>query len=161
MLYIGIDPGQTGAIACLLAHGDLLAVVDLPIVDKRVSPALLAGELARLTIDIDAEGVIAIEEVHSMPRQGVSSTFKFGQAHGIALGVAATLATLQPSWRLARPTPQAWKKHHHLIGKEKEDARALAIDLWPSSAATTFHLKTKTGRADAALIALWAKETSA
>jgi crossover junction endodeoxyribonuclease RuvC len=49
-------------------------------------------------------------------------------------------------------TPQAWKKHVGLLNKDKDAARSLAIDLWPSWGALD---KKGEGQAlaDAALIA--------
>ena len=157
MMYVGIDPGKTGAIALLSDTGDLLEVVDMPLVDRKISAPVVGGVLARLTTDRSDVGVIAVEEVNAMPGQGVTSMFTFGQAHGIVLGAAATVAMMSRGWRLTRPTPQAWKKHHGLIGKEKDASRALAHNLWPHLATSTFRNKTN-GRADAALIALYAKE---
>ena len=49
--------------------------------------------------------LVAIEKVHSMPRQGLASTFKFGKGYGQILGV---LSTLEIPYVLV--TPQQWKK---------------------------------------------------
>ncbi len=49
--------------------------------------------------------VVFIEKVHAMPKQGVSSTFKFGMGYGLVIGVCEALGI---PYRLV--TPQAWKK---------------------------------------------------
>lgn len=56
-----------------------------------------------------------------MPKQGLSSPFKFGRAFG------AILATVQLNGlRLEVVTPVTWKKHHRL-GRGKEAARAMTL----------------------------------
>ena len=142
---LGIDPGMSGALAWLDGMGNLLDAIDMPIMDKRLNVVDLGHALAR----IDDNTIAVVEQVHSMPGQGVSSTFKFGTAYGAVLGGLGALQI-----RTEHVTPQTWKKHHGLIGKDKDAARAKAIDRWPSKA-RLFARKKDCGRADAALIALW------
>lgn len=59
-----------------------------------------------------------------------------------------------------RVTPGEWKRHHRLIGKDKDAARALALDRWPGRG-DLFTRKKDHGRADAALIAAWHLERRA
>ena len=47
----------------------------------------------------------AVELVHAMPGQGVTSMFTFGQVCGVILGVLAALGHVP-----VRPTPQRWQK---------------------------------------------------
>jgi Holliday junction resolvasome RuvABC endonuclease subunit len=138
---IGIDPGLTGAIAAT-AGETLLWVEDMPVADGRIAIPLL-----RQIFESDPPELIAVERVHSMPKQGVSSTFKFGQAYGTALGVAS-------HWRTVHITPQQWKSTFRLTGKDKDAARALAIELWPGHADLFARKARGQARADAALIAL-------
>jgi hypothetical protein len=160
MRYIGIDPGKAGAIAALDDTGDIVSAEDMPVVDGKVSEVVVAAVLRRLTTDTSLPGIIAIEVVHSMPGEGSTSSFSFGAAAGIVRGAAATIASGAPErWRLARPQPAEWKRHHHLVGKDKDASRLLALDLWPHHA-DLFKNKKDHGRAEAALIALWAKETA-
>jgi crossover junction endodeoxyribonuclease RuvC len=49
--------------------------------------------------------LICIESVHSMPQQGVTSQFSFGNNTGRAEGALQTLG--RP---IVKPSPQAWKK---------------------------------------------------
>ena len=81
-----------------------------------------------------------------MPGNGSVSMFKFGRSLGVIEGVVGGLG-----WPLEWITPQTWKKHHGLIGKDKDAARLLAIETWPEHA-QTFKRKRDVGRADAALI---------
>lgn len=146
---IGIDPGATsGAIACFV-DDQLLDVVDMPCAGGIIAPTLLAAELREFALaGFDDRPTIVVEKVHAMPKQGVSSTFKFGRSLGVIEGVVGAFG-----WPLTWVTPQAWKKHHGLIGKDKDAARMLALETWPEHA-DTFRRKKDVGRADAALIAV-------
>ena len=64
-----------------------------------------------------------------MPGQGVSSMFRFGESVGVVLGV---LGALQMPVRWV--TPQRWKKAAGIVGKDKDAARSLAIQLHPEIA---------------------------
>ena len=82
MNILGVDPGASGALA-VIRDGGMYDVVDMPVglvtvgnsTRRRIVPELLAQELWEL-LPLDAAYV---EEVASMPRQGVSSVFTFGQ----------------------------------------------------------------------------------
>jgi len=99
---IGIDPGAAGAVAILEPSGKLVQVFDTPAVEvnvggrakRRVCAEMLAAELR-----LYAPGAQAVvEQVGAMPGQGVSSTFAFGQAFGLALGVlAGATVTVTPA----------------------------------------------------------------
>jgi hypothetical protein len=139
---IGIDPGMSGAIA-YVDRGRLLEVVDIPVVGGAISTALLTQMVRMCPVEWGA-----VERVHSMPKQGVATTFKFGVATGMAL--AAVGGLLVP---MEEPTPAVWKKSFNLDA-DKEKARALALKLFPYKA-ELFKNKKDHGRAEAALIALW------
>lgn len=144
---MGIDPGASGAISFYFpARPDLIAVNDMPLVAGEIDAAELARSIAQFLPTL-----AIIEQVGAMPKQGVSSTFKFGMSYGIARGVVAALGV---STHLV--TPGRWKKHFRL-DSDKEKARALAIRLWPKSG--HFSRKKDHGRAEAALLARFAAET--
>lgn len=150
MRILGIDPGASGAVA-LVEGSRLLWVRDMPVTEvrsggrakKRVSPGLLAQ-----IVRADAGGVdhAFIEEVAAMPRQGVSSTFVFGTAYGIALGVLGALTI--PYTTI---TPPTWRRAAQTRG-DKDASRGRAAQLFPA-AASLFARKKDDGRAEAALIA--------
>ena len=75
MSYVmGIDPGKGGGIAVLdMGSHDVIDVVPMPSTLTDISDFVCKYR--------DAECVY-IEVVHSMPRQGVASTFTFGQYYG-------------------------------------------------------------------------------
>lgn len=141
MRIVGIDPGMSGALA-LLVDGQLEGVTDMPTLDGEVSGALLAAHL-----QLAAPDLVVIETVHSMPQQGVASSFKFGKNYGIVLG--AVTALQHP---LVKMTPVEWKRINGLFHKPKEASRRLAIELWPHLS-HKFERAKDDGRAEAALIA--------
>jgi len=91
-----------------------------------------------------------IEKVHSMPRQGVASSFQFGRMFG-----AAELLPVLFCYDNFSVTPQQWKKHFGLSADKRE-----AVELATSFYGDQFwSLKKHEGMAEAALIATWALET--
>jgi len=140
---MGIDPGASGAIAFYFPEFPTkVSVVDFSLVDGEIN----CSALADLIKGHDPQ-LVVIEQVHSMPKQGVASTFKFGVAYGMARGVVASLMVPQ-----VYVTPGKWKKFYGLTA-EKEKSRELAIQTWPASDA--FRRKKDHGRAEAALLALY------
>lgn len=150
MVIIGVDPGQTGAIASY--DGTIITgLIDMPTMTRlhgsgrQVDPYTLATEILDLCAGRNATAVI--EAVSAMPGQGVSSMFRFGESVGVVLGV---LGALQMPVRWV--TPQRWKKAAGIAGRDKDAARSLAIQLHPE-VAELLKRKKDVGRADAALIA--------
>ena len=106
ILVLGIDPGQSGGLAFLSVR------------DNSFSVAYPMPETMRDTADVIADYrdkiVIAIlEHVHSMPKQGVSSTFKFGKSAGFLEGL---LVGMKIPYDLV--SPQKWTKRLSLVGGE-------------------------------------------
>ncbi len=144
---MGIDPGLSGAIAFLFTRDPhRVAVEDMPVVDGNVSAPILAQ-----TIKKYAPSYAVIEHVNAMPKQGVSSTFNFGKAFGQVIGVGGAL-----NIPLHFVTASKWKRRFALSA-DKEEARALALRLFPACA-TSFARKKDHGRAEAALIAKYGAE---
>ena len=137
-----VDPGLNGAWAALEQDGTFVDASELERFQNRINAIVLAKLLLKLG---PAQAVI--ERVHSMPKQGVASSFTFGQAYGTAIGVVSGYGL-----PLAFVTPQRWKSHFRLVGKDKSASIERALDLYPEAES---HLKLKKhhGRADAILIA--------
>lgn len=143
---LGIDPGASGAIAFFFpSRPELIAAEDVPLAAGDID----AGTLAR-RINQMRPTMAVIERVGPMPQQGVSSTFKFGTAYGTVRGVVLALGI--PTHLV---TPSRWKRHFRL-NADKEQARALALQLWPAS--RHFERKRDHGRAEAALLARYGAE---
>ncbi len=161
-VYIGIDPGFSGAIAVI--RGNVAQVYDTPTV--RVSaPPKKGKKRTRLELDTDGlagiftaipvtpEGhVLYIEHASVMPHQGVVSSGRYMQSFGYMLGLAQGLG-FNPI--LVRP--QTWKK---ALGLDSDKAKSieLAKQLYPDA-----NLKRKRhddhNRAEALLITHYAKIT--
>ena len=153
MIIIGIDPGQTGAVAimqqAIIGTDTAYSLHDTPTIQAKRTEYNIPA-MAALMPCVSTEGKVHafIEAVHSMPKQGVASSFQLGKGYGIWLGILGALAI---PYTLV--TPQAWKKEM-MAGraKEKDASRAVAIELFPSLAGD-LSLKKHHGRADALLIA--------
>lgn len=147
---VGVDPGARGALAIMSVDGQLLRLIDMPVVEvkvgkamkTRVSPELLAHELRAYM----GEAHAWVEQVTAMPGQGVSSMFAFGESFGIVKGVMAGL-----SIKISTVTPGRWKKAME-INASKDGSRAKALAMWPHFAEALKRVKDD-GRAEAALIA--------
>jgi crossover junction endodeoxyribonuclease RuvC len=146
VIALGIDPGSVSAAWGLLGPGVCLTD-DVPIVGKMINAAGLADMVAGSGAD-----VVIVEKVGSFPKQGVSSSFNFGKGVGIITGCIAALG-----FKMVEVSPGTWKRHFHL-GPEKEDARALALKMFPG-VAKNLSRKKDVGRAEALLMAAWYLET--
>jgi crossover junction endodeoxyribonuclease RuvC len=152
-LILGIDVGISGAVA-VLDGGKLVDVFDMPTVTKIVSKKKRTRIDARALyelVHVFKPDHTFIEVVAARPNQGVSSMFAFGQASGIAEGVAACVTPEVTGVR-----PQTWKRHFKLTS-EKGKSRELAMWQWPDLKDRFKRVKDD-GRAEAALIGLWGYE---
>jgi hypothetical protein len=147
MRVLGVDPGVSGAYALLGPNGAAPIIDDLPIVDRQIN----AGEWRRIIEAITPDAAV-VELVHSMPKQGVASTFRFGMACGLIRGVL-----LGAGVPIINVAPTVWKKHFRLVGSDGELSRALATRRFP--ALPGLARKKDHNRAEALLIALWKLET--
>ena len=145
-LIAAIDPGLSGAIAII--EGDTAKTYDMPTYREKkknwIDVPLLIEILKQLPKGTD----IVIEAVHSMPRQGIASTFKFGRGFGILIGVCACLEL-----NTIFVYPQTWKKYFKL-SQNKEDSIALANKIFGKKIP-----KSKDGRAEALLLAYYYLKT--
>jgi crossover junction endodeoxyribonuclease RuvC len=141
---LGIDPGRHGAIAVLAPDGTLVDVIDMP----DATGAALGAHIRQILddwqpLEIDAAWV---EQVHAMPKQGVSSTFTFGKNYGAILGALGALGI-----PVHHVTPAHWKRTQR-VNSDKASSRQRACELWPGQS-SWFALVKHTDRAEAALIA--------
>lgn len=148
MAILSIDPGLNNGIAVLDSERHLLLATEIPVIgegaNRRLNMASFADILAQFQIDH-----AVIEDVSAMPKQGVSSMFRFGRAAG---SVEGALAALKVPTTFVRPA--IWKRDIGSKAKQAEDVRALAIQSWPDMA-HRFSRKLDHNRAEAALIGLW------
>jgi len=159
-MKIGIDPGISGALALLKDDNSLIEVVDMPIMSLRKGKNQVnAAELGKVLtkwrdwrfFDVAGKKLVSavsyLEDVHSMPGQGVSACFSFGASFGAIQGVLGALEI-----PVVLVTPQSWKKKAGLIGKDKDMCRTLMQRRFPQAPLSR---KKDIGRADAIAIALY------
>jgi len=148
MIIVGIDPGASGALA-LTVDGELTDVIDAPAIDKRINVPVVTEWFRDWQHSVGRIDRVIVENVHAMPRQGVTSSFNFGRALGAIEAVPQSLGLVT-----SYANPSVWKKSMGLAGKDKTASRQLATDLYPSWAAMFKRVKDD-GRAEAALLAKW------
>lgn len=142
MMYIGIDPGFSGAWGMIDHNGKYQSCGDMLHDELFILSHLVYAEIRQACERQDV--AVIIEAVHAMPKQGVSSTFKFGMAYGAALSVAQRINT-----NFHTVSPRVWKKALKL-DSDKNLSLSMARDLWP---AAPLARKKDNGRAEALLLA--------
>ena len=152
MIIAACDPGVSGAIA-ILDDGQLIAVYDMPVRAvpyKKKTRNVVDGKALYEIFNTHTPSLIVIESVTALAGNGVTSMFNFGYSAGVIYGCASAF------WKeteIQFIRPQAWKKQLDLIGKPKDAARILCLEMFASKD-EFFKLKKYGGRADAALIAM-------
>lgn len=135
--YIGIDPGLSGAVAVISSKEQ--RVYNTPTIEvktgkKRKNVYDVMGMVNIFKTIIDTSWVkatditinVALEKIHAMPGQGVTSMFSMGEGFGIWKGIVS--AFYLPMHLIP---PQTWKKAIVGTGKDKEASRLKAIELFP------------------------------
>ncbi len=161
MKFIGIDSGLDGAVA-ILPDGILIDTPTLTVEGKGRSKKreynyrVMAESLReyRTIHTFENTAWCALEKVHAMPGQGVTSMFKMGVGLGAWRGILAANGIPHEE-----PTPQRWQKVMlDGMGKGKDASRLRAIELFPHLA-DQLSRKKDHGRADALLLAEYARRT--
>jgi len=133
VLIIGIDPGASGAI---VAHDGESSLEFVKLSETEYDISLFLKVL-----DLDC-AFAYIERVHSMPGQGVASSFKFGQSYGFLRGLLIGLSV-----PFEEVSPQKWQKSMGCLSKgDKNVTKSKAQQLFPN-------VKVTHAIADALLIA--------
>lgn len=145
--FIGIDPGVSGAWAVIDEDAQIVLVKNY--LDSSFKD--FQEEVFLILSDYEIS-LVAIEKVHAMPGQGVTSMFTFGQNFG---GWLATLEVLGLRHVLVRPTK--WQKD--ILGDvPKGESKARALDFAKSMFPEQKFLKSHHGKVDAVLLAFWARK---
>ena len=146
-LFIGIDPGKKGGIACIDTESNIRYTV--PYSDKGLIDMCRHESYSGNTEHI----MCCLEKVGAMPGQGVVSMFNFGQSVGYIKGVLE-------SYRIPYQeiTPQKWKREFGLTSDKAVSAEVCGklfpdIDLL----ATPRCKKPHDGMAEALLMAEYAR----
>ncbi len=134
--YLGIDPGASGGLAIITTRSGMVWSGRVEVVS--IAMPKTERDVWDWVRSVNAEFAI-IELVHSMPKQGVSSTFKFGASYG-----RLRMALIAAEIPFKEVTPQAWQKALGVTKRGKDEAksafkqrlRALAQQLFPSEKIT-------------------------
>lgn len=158
-IYIGIDPGKSGAIAVILP--DDIIINDMPLFAKREvnSKAIHMFFVYLLTLTLKQPIVCCLEQAQSMPGQGVKGVFNYGKDYGRIL---SCLEINDISYQEIHSL--TWKKVFGLVSskknkKIKKDSVAKAIKLFPDQRDKfmTPRGRLLDGRAEALLMAEYAR----
>ena len=107
--YVGIDPGKGGGIAIIIGRDVECFVMPVSTLD-----------LWKCIDRLECVRHAYIEQVHSMPRDGVRSAFTFGEGYG-RLQMALTAAGIPYSLI----SPQGWMKELGIPPRAKEEPKNL------------------------------------
>lgn len=147
MIYIGIDPGQQGAIGII--YPSRTNVHDMP----KFIASQLFELLRQLDISYPSEPLFCmLEQAQPMPKQGVKGVFTYGIGYG---KIKAVLEILEIPFQEIHPAK--WKKEFSLFKKGKEGAIKTAQQLFPSISFQTERGRWLDGRAEALLLAEYAR----
>ena len=153
-MKIGIDPGLSGAIA--FVSDTEIKVYDMPTIPipwSRKGKRMVDTKFLHLLIEkkghILNESIetITMEIVHSMPKQGVSSTWTFAGSFFSALAVINMF-----DHEIKMVHPAVWKKQFGLINMDKDASRLAVLKMYPDLISRLARKKDG-GRAEAILIA--------
>lgn len=160
-LYLGIDPGATGAVAAI--HNGRVTVFDMPLSSQPIGGTVIDDDdviaLARMLAMLGPRRTM-LELTWGVRGQGGSSQYKFGDS-ACAIRIALKAAGL------AVETVSAMKWTTALrVGSDKSRHVAEAIKLFPADAHLftprrgVVTLEQGKGRADATLIAEFCRRTA-
>jgi hypothetical protein len=175
-VYVGIDPGTSGAIAFLC--GNHHCVIDMPTYElKRVRqvkvktkkgeppPEKKTKTVRGVTVKFLLPQICAVFKALRSVRGRVKVCLEIAQpmvakkmgaanirtAHQTGIGYGMwPLFLCAKGYHVEEVDPQDWKRDFQLINKDKEDARAKAMQMWPKAPLTR---KKDHGRAEALLLA--------
>lgn len=135
-LFLGVDPGASGAGALIDESGAVIQIQRFSETEKDISEFFQSIEPA----------FSILEQVHSMPKQGVASSFKFGMSYGFLRGML-----IAHGIRFETVTPVSWQGKLRCRSKgDKNITKARAQELFPG--AKVIH-----ATADALLLAEFAR----
>jgi hypothetical protein len=156
-VYIGIDPGASGAAVAIDGGG---RIVGAPL---RFSAHKAPGEVGAALTEwlpslIIAGARVALEGVSSSPQMGVTSAFAFGRAYGEVLGaVAASARTGACTWEIV--TPSVWQRDLHCPKRDKAAPQSAHKKALRAVAERMAGGALHADVADAYLLAEWARST--
>jgi hypothetical protein len=150
--YIGIDPSSIGGKSAggaivFIKGGEIIKAVRL----NSSTETDIKNEI-KDTLSQSTKWLAGIEKVHSMPRQGIASTFSFGTGYGFLRGLLVALEI-----PFIEITPQKWQKYYSI---PKSEDKTKHKNLLKQAAQQRFpKAKITLADADAILIAHFLEKT--
>lgn len=151
MYYLGIDPGQKGALAFLRKDNSEIEYFPIPLNARKeidsIGFAKIIDNFKVIKCCLEECQYFGLNKGSGKPRMSGKSLYTFGKMNGSIISI---LELLQISFELIKP--QKWKKEFNLIGKNKKDSVITANRMFPKLDLG----KSKDGEAEAILIAVYA-----
>jgi crossover junction endodeoxyribonuclease RuvC len=121
--YIGIDPGVSGGAALLDEESRIISTTKLDESEHDIQRWFEQEEVwAHST-----KTMAVIEKVHSMPKQGVASTFTFGRSYGFMRGLL-----IANKISFTDVTPAVWQRSQGCLSKgDKRVTYRRAQEIFP------------------------------
>ncbi len=144
------DPGLSNGAYAVMSdklRREFAFIGDLPTMGAKTKKVLNGAMIATNLREYQVSHVV-IEHASAMPKQGVSSMFRFGMAYGQIIGIVQGLML---PYEIV--TPAKWKKEMRL-NTDKENSRLRAIELYPKFHEALKRVKDH-NRAEAMLLARW------
>ena len=159
-VYIGIDPGVTGAIS--LIDESKTIIEDLPVVvipnakrkEKMISPMGLKVMIESMISSVAVDDVVCVLEKTQAMKDTAMTAFSMGQSRGIIIAVLELIGISRID-----VAPVAWKKHFSLLKCDKAASQSVACTRRPQD--EVFELlkrKKDHNRAESLLLSLYGKE---
>lgn len=163
MIFIGIDPGLTGAVAfvdhrsCVVEDLPTMPLPGAGLVQRKIDGRAFVELLRRHTVPGEKVRVF-VEQVGTMGGKNNAV-----QTQGSLMRTLGAIEAVLECMRMApvMVSPQTWKQSYGLINPKWKDAERKkcsvqkARDLYPSLAGTSLRLAASHNRAEAILIAHW------
>lgn len=157
MRYIGVDPGLSGAVACIYEDGHH-SLHDMPILTFKKGKGMrreydaqaLHLLLGALINHNRMQCHVMIEQQGAIPKQGIASTFRTGFGFGVIVGIVNSLSAPHTI-----VNPKTWKKAMGVTA-DKQGVILRTKQLFPDA---ELPLKKHHGRAEALLLAEHARRT--
>ena len=106
---IGIDPGKNGGISFISDDG--LVIKHSPMLDTETSTFEVLEVMSQYNRGTTVKAYL--EQVHSMPHQGVASTFTFGKHYGFIRGCLTALRI-----PYEEVSPQKWQAYLGILKRD-------------------------------------------
>ena len=152
-IFIGIDPGLSGAVAAIDEKYNVLGLEDTPTIKAGGKTLYSVEGMAALLRRFALLGAVLVilEQAQAMPGQGVSSTFSTGYGFGLWSGI---LGALELPYKAIRPSVWTRKVLSGCPGQGKDRSIGFAMRMFPGAELVPPGCRRpRDGRADALCLA--------